>query len=71
MLFRSSIDLYAYQPTIIIEVLIYRLFFIDSILLLVSVLLPFFDSIHVDNIPSYEHSIALVDDIPGTTVIPK
>ena len=36
------------------------------ILLLVSVLLPFFDSIHVD-----EHRIALVDDIPGTTVIPK
>lgn len=26
-----SIDLYAYQPTIIIEVLIYRLFFIDSL----------------------------------------
>ena len=41
------------------------------ILLLVSVLLPFFDSMHVDNIPSYEHSIALFDDIPGTTVIPK
>ena len=39
------------------------------ILLLVSVLLPFFDSIHLNNNPSYEHDIVLLDNMEDSEFI--
>mgnify|MGYP000024184945 FL=1 len=39
------------------------------VLLLVSVLLPFFDSIHLNNNPSYEHDIVLLDNMEDSEFI--
>ena len=39
------------------------------ILLLVSVLLPFFDSIHLNNNHSYEHDIVLLDNMEDSEFI--
>ncbi len=39
------------------------------ILLLVSVLLPFFDSIHLNNNPSCEHDIVLLDNMEDSEFI--
>lgn len=39
------------------------------ILLLVSVLLPFFDSIHLSNNPSYEQDIVLLDNMEDSEFI--